>query len=614
MEEQVGELWHKFITRMAEKSYPHAAVQLDDIAPVLGIYFRALGGDAGLRIEKADATLNHGRRGWLQRLAGTHTKTELAWLDDMSLRMPGRIASFDDAALNKDLYFWLAALATCDADDNSNDWLQHNQALSQRALQQFPGLQPRYQRLLQAHLQQRPQPERLPARAATDEIAVREALQQPGSVHDYYQQDKQPPAAVPLWLHPQPPRKQASRSPDDASGESAQRPQQQRQTDMARRQAEEVDAENPERGLVAIRMENILTWGDFVNVDRAQDEEDDLEKAENVARDMDKISVSRDQRTAKSALKFDLDLPGEADDDAVLDDGLLLPEWDWKKRRLIPDHCRIVSLLSADAQAMELPPHLRAQAKNLRRRFQVLAPQRSWQYHQLDGQDIDLDAYLSFITERRLGHAGHSDNLYRELIETTRDMSCVLMADLSLSTDSYIDDHHRVIDVIRDSLFLFSEALSISADRFALYGFSSRKRNPVRVHTLKTFDEKYSGRIRGRIQAIKPGYYTRMGAAIRYATRQLEQQHSSQRLLLLLTDGKPNDLDQYEGRYGIEDTRQAVLDARRAGVQPLCITIDQKASTYLPHLFGADGYVVIHKPSQLPSLLPLIYARMTRWR
>ncbi len=209
------------------------------------------------------------------------------------------------------------------------------------------------------------------------------------------------------------------------------------------------------------------------------------------------------------------------------------------------------------------------------------------------------------------GHATHTDNLYRDLQETTRDMSCLLMSDLSLSTDTFVDDHHRVIDVIRDSLFLFSEALSNSADRFALYGFSSRKRNPVRVHRIKDFEEKYNAQIRGRINAIKPGYYTRMGAAIRFATLQLEKQATVQRLMILLTDGKPNDIDQYEGRYGIEDTRQAVLEAKRAGIQPICITIDQQASNYLPHLFGAEAYVVIHRPSQLPKLLPMIYARMT---
>ena len=611
MEEQVGQIWHKFITRIAERSYPEAAVELDEIAPVLGTYFRALGGDAGLRIEKADATLNHGRRGWLQRLAGTSTRAELAWLDELSLRMPARIASFNERKLNRDLYFWLAALASCDSAEKPSNWLLHNQALTVTTLHRFPGLHERYQRLVQAHLQQRSPVDNLPRKAAADEALLQQALLQPGTVTDYVQQDKKPPAAVPLWLHPDPADNAATRRAASTEDINQQRLSKQQQTELARRQAEEVDSEYPERGLITIRMENILSWGEFVNADRAQDEEEDLDKAENIARDLDKIAVSKHQRNSKSAIRFDLDLPSEKDDDDILDQGLLLPEWDWKSSRLVPDYCRIVTMESREATAMPLPSHLHKQARNLQRRFQILQPQRQWQQHQPDGQEIDLDAWLRFITDIQNGHAAHADNLYRDLQETTRDMSCLLMADLSLSTDTFIDDHNRVIDVIRDSLFLFSEALSNSADRFALYGFSSRKRNPVRVHRIKDFDEKYNSQVRGRINAVKPGYYTRMGAAIRFATLQLEKQASSQRLMILLTDGKPNDIDQYEGRYGIEDTRQAVLEAKRAGIQPICITIDQQASNYLPHLFGAEAYVVIHRPSQLPKLLPMIYARMT---
>jgi nitric oxide reductase NorD protein len=132
------------------------------------------------------------------------------------------------------------------------------------------------------------------------------------------------------------------------------------------------------------------------------------------------------------------------------------------------------------------------------------------------------------------------------------------------------------------------------------------------VHTIKTFGEPHNRHTRGRIQAIKPGFYTRMGAAIRYTTRELCRQPATRRLLLLLTDGKPNDLDQYEGRYGIEDTRIALNEARRVGARPFCVTIDRDASEYLPYIFGSDAYVVIRKPDQLPRELPRLYARLTQ--
>jgi nitric oxide reductase NorD protein len=102
-----------------------------------------------------------------------------------------------------------------------------------------------------------------------------------------------------------------------------------------------------------------------------------------------------------------------------------------------------------------------------------------------------------------------------------------------------------------------------------------------------------------------------MGAAIRYATELLTKEASSQKLLLILTDGKPNDLDKYEGRYGIEDTRMAVLEAEKLGLQPFCVTIDEQAEDYLPYLFGSRSYVLVRNAEELPRKLPLLYLRLT---
>ena len=124
-------------------------------------------------------------------------------------------------------------------------------------------------------------------------------------------------------------------------------------------------------------------------------------------------------------------------------------------------------------------------------------------------------------------------------------------------------------------------------------------------------DRRYGAVVRGRINAIKPGYYTRMGAAVRHASGLLARQPASHRLLLLLTDGKPNDLDHYEGRYGVEDTRMALLEARRAGLRPFCVTIDQEANDYLPYLFGKDGFILIRHPEALPRQLLSLYGRLT---
>ena len=157
-----------------------------------------------------------------------------------------------------------------------------------------------------------------------------------------------------------------------------------------------------------------------------------------------------------------------------------------------------------------------------------------------------------------------------------------------------------------------AEALTACGDAFGLYGFSSIRREEVRYLLLKDFAERYDDASRGRILALRPGYYTRMGAAIRQSTRILLEQAAQRRLLLIVSDGKPNDLDHYEGRYGVEDTRQAVLEARRAGLIPFCVTIDHEAHQYLPVLFGAQGYALVHRPQDLVKHLTQAWTTLTR--
>lgn len=610
MEEHVGEFWHRLITRAGERRYPAAAVRLDAMAHTIGLFFRALGGDGALDVQGADATAHGARRGLLARIAGVGERANLAWRDERALLLPPCIDQFPTPALNRDLYLWLAALAAGEADPGDH-WLAGNQRLSRRALERFPGLLPRYRRLVAAHCEQRPDPNRLPDGEAAVERLIRQALADPGSVRSL-PPAKRPPQPVLLWLHPDPPLPGANRAPVD-DGIEQERGANDQVGDLGRRrrQAERVQMPEDDRGLVTIRMENILTWGEFTQVDRGTDEEDDLDRARSAAEAMDKIALARDRKASGARLRFDLDLPPAAEDDLVLEDGELLPEWDWRHRRLLPDHCRVHEMLAADAPPCPLPDHLKRTARRLRDQFQALAPARVRQRGLPDGQDLDIDAYLRFAADRHAGAHGDPGRLYQDSRSGNRDLACLLLADLSLSTDTWIDDNGRIIDAIRDSLFLFAESLAATGDRFSILGFSSRKRDPIRVHRLKGFDEGYGATVRGRIKAIRPGYYTRLGAGIRHAVTRLTREGAGRRLLLILSDGKPNDLDKYEGRWGIEDTRQAVREARRQGLEPFCVTIDPSGNDYLPHLFGTGGYVVIRRPAELPSRLPLLYARLT---
>jgi nitric oxide reductase NorD protein len=140
-------------------------------------------------------------------------------------------------------------------------------------------------------------------------------------------------------------------------------------------------------------------------------------------------------------------------------------------------------------------------------------------------------------------------------------------------------------------------------DPFSVLSFSGESAAAVTLRTLKSFDEAYGATVASRIAALEPEAYTRAGAALRHASTLLMRQPVRQRLLLLLSDGKPNDIDQYEGRYGIEDMRQAVIEAKLQGIHPFCLTVDRQAASYLPRIFGAGHYALLPKPELLPTAL-----------
>lgn len=641
MEETVGLLWHRLITRAAGGHFPTAAVKLKEIEKVAGVFFRALGGDPGLRVAAATADGHGARRSLLQRIAGADERISRGRMDIATLRLPPAIDALPERGLNRDLYLWLAALAAghgagdpdadaaADAalaplpggefDTAATRELRENQRATLRALQRWPGIETRYRRLVDAVIAQRPRLDKLPTAEAAREHLLRQALRAPGSVAALPPLPPKARATQPvlLWLSDFRGAQQGGLTGMGSGGEAGEADTSKPGRD-ASEQAHRVDRQEdaPEQHgmIIPFRAESLLSVAEFIKVKRSTDDDPD-DNAADAAANLDKLSITRDGERVASKVRFDLDLPSAAEDDIVLGEGIPLPEWDYRKSLLREDHVRLIELTPSvhDVRAAPcpLPEHLRRTARRLHRQFAALTPGRRWLKAQTDGSELDIDAVVRAATDRAIGHHP-SDQLYLSLEKRERDLACLALADLSLSTDSWVSSEARVIDVIRDALLLFGEALLATGDRFALCGFSSVKRSNVRFHRLKDFDQRFDDRARGRIMAIKPGYYTRLGAAIRHATQVLEKQSAARRILLILSDGKPNDLDLYDGRYGIEDTRVAVVEARNRGIVPFCVTIDREGASYLPHLFGPAGFAVIRQPDELPARLPMFYAQLTR--
>ncbi|MBV8620821.1 MAG: hypothetical protein JOY84_18295 [Curvibacter sp.] len=605
MEELVGLWWHGWLTRLATKPSSTAAVALADMAGELGLLFRALGGAHGLRVDATSERSHGARRAWIERLAGVREKCALASVDAQALRLPAVLDAYPDAALNRALYRWLTAL--CAVAPASGTWLQRNQQGSRFLLGHCAGLAQVYRDLVAAELQRRPAPRDLPSDEARLESALRAALVEPGS-QSILPASGRPHEPMLLWLSPDG-AGPLGMAPALAEPLPEHRPASSMQEDRKRRQTQEAELPERDGGLLIFRPESIFSWAEYAKVQHEvqENEDEDLAKA---ADDLDSLSVSDVQRAVAKSLRMNLDRAPRSESLAEPSNpAFQLPEWDYRKSSLKPGHCtvRLQPLPDATATATALPERLRQDQRRLHRQLAALRPERQVRRRQVQGDDLDLDACVRWHTESATGQ----QDCYQAVRRQQRDLSCLLLADLSLSTEATIAKELRVIDVIRDSLLLFAESLTVTRDRFAMYGFHSRLRHDVRLSELKRFDQNYDARVRARIAEVKPAFYTRMGAAIRYASHLLGAEASRVRLLLILTDGKPNDSDEYEGRYGVEDTRHALQEARRMGLHPFCVTVDQSGQDYLPHLFGKHGYTIVQRPAELPRRLALLYAQLT---
>lgn len=281
------------------------------------------------------------------------------------------------------------------------------------------------------------------------------------------------------------------------------------------------------------------------------------------------------------------------------------PEWDYKLAGYRQPGA-LVHLLSPEygPQAWvdkTLAEH-RSMLDAIRRRFEMLRPERQWLRRQLDGDEIDLDACTEGAADLYAG-LPMPQALYRQQRPAARGIAITLLIDISGSTDSWIGGDKRIIDIERVALLLVSLALERMGEPYSILAFSGEGPGRVTVSTIKSFEEAYGNNIALRIAALEPQYYTRAGAALRHATAQLMRQPAQHRLLLLLSDGKPNDIDEYEGRYGIQDMRMAVTEAKAQGIFPFCLTIDRQAAAYLPAVFGARQYGLLNKPELLPTVL-----------
>lgn len=288
-------------------------------------------------------------------------------------------------------------------------------------------------------------------------------------------------------------------------------------------------------------------------------------------------------------------------------DSYVYDEWDYIRGRYRRDWCllreRVIHPSTEDFVVETLKKH-RGLLKHLYRTFEALRGDDRRLRRQPDGDQVDIDAVVENYADVHSGREA-SQRLFSQLRRLDRNIAVLFMVDMSGSTKGWVNQ------IEREALVLLCESLEVLGDRYAIYGFSGFTHKRCELYRVKRFSEPYGDEVKARISGIQPQDYTRMGVAIRHLTQVLLEQPARTHLLVALSDGRPDDQDGYRGVYGIEDTRQALIEARGRGVHVYCITIDDEAMAYLPRMYGPAGFTVVSEVGKLPWKVSDIYRRIT---
>ena len=292
------------------------------------------------------------------------------------------------------------------------------------------------------------------------------------------------------------------------------------------------------------------------------------------------------------------------------------PEWNYRSRS---EDQSWVTLRERDPASGDLKivdniiaenRHLISRMKTLLRAIRDGAPHR---FRKLEeGDEIDINAAIRAQIDIRQGIPPDSRIMMRS-VRKTRDISVLMLLDLSRSMNNKIQERdHTALQLTQQVSVLFAEAIAAVGDPFAIHGFYSDSRHFVEYFRLKDFGRPYDDGTKARIAGMMGRRGTRMGAAIRHATHHLNNQKSSKKLLLILTDGEPSDIDAPDRKYLHDDTKKSVEDAKRNGIHTFCISLDPAADQYVSRIFGAMNYLVVDHVKCLPEKVLLIYAGLTR--
>ncbi|HIB30451.1 MAG TPA: VWA domain-containing protein [Candidatus Thioglobus sp.] len=290
-------------------------------------------------------------------------------------------------------------------------------------------------------------------------------------------------------------------------------------------------------------------------------------------------------------------------------------EWDYQIQLHRPDWATVYERRATKGNPEDIDAILlehKPIAHRIRQIIDLLSPAGVQRKRGLeDGDEVDLNAAIDAMIAIRMGDQPSPRITMRNVLNT-RDLSVVVLLDLSESTNEMVGDSDKtILQLTREAATLVSTAIEGIGDPFALHGFASDGRHDVQYFRFKDFNQHFDDEAKARLAGMQGGLSTRMGAALRHAGTHLHKQQEKRKLILLVTDGEPADIDETDPQHLRFDTKKAVEELYSTGVLTYCLTLDPQADSYVKRIFGENNYTVIENVERLPEQLPLLFASLT---
>lgn len=375
----------------------------------------------------------------------------------------------------------------------------------------------------------------------------------------------------------------------------------------------QIDQKQMEDAVLQHQFEKVETAEEFGGNFRDMDGDDTLEDHANALDEVNMKYTVRVDDTAHSVYQADfIENTTVLESSESVNSGhhIAYKEWNYANRSYKEDFCKVypkTQLKTDVAYYKKTLNENRSTLVGLRKMLTTVNNKYQQQRRQTQGEEFDIDAITDLFIDVKSGHTP-SEKIYLSKRKKEKDLSILILLDVSLSSDGYADGN-RVIDVEKQVSILFGEILNEFNIDFSIDCFYSKTRNHSSYLTLKGFDDDWNT-AKYRVGAVEPSGYTRIGAALRHSGALLDKRDTKNKWVILISDGKPNDYDKYEGKYGINDVKQALRELNERQINSYALAIEAQAKYYLPQMFGQNHYQILTTPVELLQSLVKLYEKI----